>query len=180
MPALFNSGGPSKTQNALYNTENQAMQFGLSQGEATIPQATQGLTSSMNFFQQLLNGNQNALSSVLGPDINTLTSQYETAERSSSEFAPRGGGATAANEEAKFTEAGQIQNLFSSARTTGAQGVTEISQLLAQLGLGEIGEGTSGASTLASQLFSQQQNQQQQTAAAGQAVGSLIALLVAA
>jgi hypothetical protein len=182
MPGLFSNttGQPSKQQNQLYSTENQAIQFGLTQAESTLPQAAGGLNQSMNFFQQLLTGNQNALASVLGPDISTLTSQYETSERSNTEFAPRGGGATAANEEARFQEAGQIQNLFSSARTEGAEGTAAIAQMLGQLGLGELGTSSSTAGSLASQLLSQQQNEEQQTAALGSAAGGLIALLVGA
>lgn len=178
--SLFGGGGPSKQQNQLYSAEAGAVNFGLSQAETTLPAATAGLTSSLNFFQTLLSGNQNAIAAAVSPDVQNIETQYTTAQRTTDEFSPRGGGATAANEESRFGEANQIANLFTQARMTGAEGVANISSLLANLGLGEMGVSTGAASSLSGQLLAQQQNEQQQQAAAGAAIGSLAALIIGA
>jgi hypothetical protein len=184
MPSLFGGssgpGGPSKEQKGLFASQQKAIDFGLSQAETTLPQATAALQDPLKFFNALLTGDRNTLQSVLGPEINTLTSQYETGRRSTNEFAPRGGGSTAANAEARFKESSDITNLVGGARKEGAAGQTAIAQLLSQLGLGELGTGTGAAANLSSELLAQQQNQQQQQQQVGQGIGQLIALLVSA
>jgi len=117
--------------------------------------------------------------SVLNPEISSLTSQYDTGRATAEEFAPRGGGRAAVLEELPFQKAGAIENLIQGAQVTGAEGVSAISQLLGNIGLGEIGVTSSTAASTFGQLESAQQNQQQQAQQAGQAIGTVIALLAA-
>ena len=181
MTSLFGgSGGQTGAEKKLTTTETNVVNYGLTQAEGTIPAATAGLTSSLNFFQTLLSGNQTAIAAAEAPDIANIEQQYSTAQKTGDEFSARGGGATAANEESRFGEASSIADLFTQARTTGAAGVSSISGLLAQLGLGELGVSSSTAANTVSQLQASQQGQQAQQAAAGQAVGSLVALLATA
>lgn len=178
MSSLFGGGGgQTSQQKALTAAETQAVQYGTSAAESIIPQATTGLTSALNFFQTLLSGNTNQIAAAISPDVQNIKTQANTAEQTAAEFAPRGGGATAANEEARFGTAKSIADLFTGARTAGAQGVTSISSLLGNLGTSLLGGAESTAANTVSQLQTSQQMQQQQQAAAGSAIGSLVALL---
>jgi hypothetical protein len=118
----------------------------------------------------------NSIMSLLQPQISSLSSQYGQIAKSNEEFAPRGGGRTAALQEQPFNEANQISTLVSGERNFAA---TEA----AQLGLGELGASTSAAATglqgtaLQTQQADQAQQQQQQ---AGQSIGALLGLLVGA
>lgn len=175
----FLTNCPSKAQKDVSAAQSETIKFGLEQAKGTLPEARTALEDPLKFFKSLLTGDRNALSGVLGPDISTLTQNYETASRSTNEFAPRGGGATAANEESRFKEAGDIQNLFSSARLQGAQGEAGVAQMLAQLGLGEIGVSSSTAGNLAGSLQAQQDSSNAAKAQAGKSIGEIIALLAA-
>jgi hypothetical protein len=178
---IFGSGGgQTKAQQNLTGAETNIVNYGMNQAKSTIPTATSGLDSALSFFQALMSGNKEAITSTLGPSINSLTSQYATAKRVNNEFNPRGGGATAGNEEAQWSEAGQIQNLVSGAQTTGASGVASISEMLAQLGLGELGQASTTAANTDAQLQASLQNQQAQQTQLGSAAGSFLALLTAA
>jgi hypothetical protein len=178
MPSLFGgSGGQTKQEKALTQTETNIANYGFQQAQSTIPAATSGLESSLNFFQTLLSGDRNAIAALEAPDIMNTQQQYEAARKTSDEFSPRGGGATAANEESRFSEASDIAKLFTQARSTGAAGVASLSQLLAGLGTSELGQSSTTAANTVGQLQTSQQMQQQQQAGLGAGIGSLVALL---
>lgn len=183
MASLFmGPPGPSSQEKALQSAEAKASQFGLSQAETTLPQATSVLQQPLKFFQALLTGDRQAIMSAIQPSVDTLTSQYETGKRANQEFAPRGGGATAANQQTPFAEAKDISSLVFGAEQQGAQGVADIGSMLANLGTSELGAGMSGASAGASLAENQRQfntqTQQQQQQAVGGAIGSLLGLLM--
>lgn len=170
-------GGQSGAQKQLTGAETDIAKFGLSQAKDVLPKATSGLESTRSFFQALLSGDRNTIMSLLTPEISSLSSQYDTGRKAGEEFAPRGGGRAAALEALPFQKAGQIEQLVSGARATGAQGVTQIDQLLSDIGLGEMGGGLNAANSAFDNIETAKQNQQQQQAQAGGAVGSLFALL---
>lgn len=180
MPSLFGGGGgQTKQQKQLTGVETDIAKYGLSQAKSTIPAATSGLESSLNFFQTLLSGDRNAIAALESPDIMNTEQQYTAARTTADEFSPRGGGATAASEESRFSEASDIAKLFTSARATGAAGVSQISEMLANLGLGELGASTTAANQGFQNIETSKENQQQQQGALGAGIGSLVALLAA-
>lgn len=206
MSSLFGSGQTSQekqltgAETGLVQQATAAGQFGTSTAESLIPQGTQ-LTSQqvstlqpvLQYFQSLMSGNPATVAAAESPQVSQISKQYEAAQQSTDTFAPRGGGATAANAESRFGEAGQIAGLLTGAQGTGVQGTTSIASLLAQLGqslsgtgisalaggAGSTGSAISGASSIVGQLQSSQQMVQQNQAAAGSAIGSLVALLAA-
>jgi len=174
-------------ETGLVGTQTQAANFGLNTAEQNLPSAFAALQQPLNYYGTLASGNPSAISQLLAPDVSNISSQYTQAQKATNEFAARGGGSTAANEENQFQEASQVAGLFTGARQTGVQGLTSIAQLLGQLSLGALGGGTSaatGASNTAAstvgQLQTQQQLQQQTEASVGQGLGTIIALLVGA
>jgi hypothetical protein len=179
MPSLFGGGGgQTKEEKALEQAETQAIQLGLSEAKGTIPQATAALQDPLKFFQALLTGDRATLMSVLGPEITSLTSQYDTASRAASEFAPRGGGRTAALQTTPYKEAADISGLIGQARQTGAAGVESVAGMLSQLGLGELGVATSTAAAARGAAETEQQTKIAAQQQAGQGVGELLALLL--
>lgn len=175
----FLSGCPSKQQNEnsaaqaqLAQQQTKASQFGLTNLQGSLPDA-------LSFFQKLLSGDRTSVMGAIEPAVQSLTSQYEAGRVSENEFAPRGGGRTAADVTAPWAEQAQVSNLVAGAQQAGAAGVTNIDQLLSSL---TTGAGSVASSTLGNQGYLL--NQQQQTAQAtqqslGQGVGAMIALLAA-
>jgi hypothetical protein len=161
-----------KQQGALTGQEQKTSEFGLEKLKDSLP-------GVLDFFQNLMKGGPNAMT-ALTPAISSLTSQYENSAKAESEFAPRGGGATAALEEAPFKQASDIANLVASEQTAGATGMENLDQLLANLTTGSASTALGGNLAQQDVLQQQQQTQQAQAAQAGQAVGAVIALLTAA
>ena len=102
---------------------------------------------------------------------------YQTGRDTAESFAPRGGGRGATLEALPFQEAGDIEKLVAGARTTGAAGVSYVAQLLGELGLGELGAGTTAANSAFSNIQTAKDSQNAQNAQTGQAIGSMVALL---
>jgi len=175
---LFGGGGQTSQQKALTGVQTESAKFGLGEAKKNLPKAGETLSTVGNFFQALMSGDRNAIMNVLAPEVDSLTSQYDTGRKTAEEFAPRGGGRGAALEELPFRKAGEINKLVQGAEDKGAAGLTSISSLFGQLGLGELSGGNTAANSAFSNTQAAKENQQQQQAAAGQAVGSLIALLV--
>jgi hypothetical protein len=180
VPGLFGNSGQSSAQKNLTNIESSTAQLGENLASTTLPAATSALQGPLNFFQALLSGDRKTIMSALSPEISTLSSQYNTGRQTAEEFAPRGGGRAAALQSLPFEESGQIENLVQGAQTEGATGVTQIAQLMGELGLGELGASTGAATSANQAIQSSVENQQQQQAATGTAIGSLIGLLVGA
>jgi len=199
MPGLFGGSGPGQNaqekalttaETGLVGTQTQAANFGLSTAEKYLPTAFSTLTGPggpLQYYQTLASGNPSAISQLIAPDVANISSQYTQAQKATDEFGARGGGATAANAEAQYGEAGAIASLFTGARQTGETGLSTIAQLLGSMSLGSFSAGAGSAAGAAStagstvgQLQTQQQMQQQAQAALGGGLGSIIALLVGA
>lgn len=178
MSFLFGGGGQTSQQKQLTGAQTDIAKFGLSEAKKNLPKAGDALSSVGNFFQALMSGDRNAIMNVLAPEVDTLTSQYDTGRKTAEEFAPRGGGRAAALEELPFRKAGEINKLVQGAQDRGAAGLTSVASLFGQLGIGELGGGTSAANSAFGNIQTAKENAQQQQAAAGEAIGSLVALLV--
>jgi hypothetical protein len=177
--------GLENQQSQLAQTQTQVAQQQMQTSKYGLDQLQQSLPSVMNFFQSLVSGGPAAMT-ALQPAIGSLTSQYENAAVAENEFAPRGGGRTAALGQAPYQEAAQIGNLVASEETAGATGLENIDQLLSNLTTGSASEASSTLSSTSSanlseqQVLQQQQQQQQQAGASlGSGIGALIALLAA-
>jgi hypothetical protein len=172
------SGGQTQQQKDLTTAQTDIAKFGLGEAKKNLPAAATALKGPQDFFTALMSGDRKSILNALAPEVDTLTSQYDTGRKTAEEFAPRGGGRAAALEELPFRKAGEINKMVQGARDKGAAGLTSISQLFGQLGTSELSGGTSAANSAFGNIQDAKINQQQQQAQAGQAVGALIALLV--
>lgn len=81
---------------------------------------------AQGFYKKVLGGDQESTRSLLGPDVDTVLSQYDNAAKAAVNLGPRGGGRTAILAEAPFKKAGVYGNILGQAKTTAAQGLTTI------------------------------------------------------
>jgi RNA 3'-terminal phosphate cyclase len=117
------------------------------------------------------------------PAVSSLTQQYEEGRITENEFAPRGGGRTAADVGAPAQEEGQISTLVANQENVnqqeGATGLLDINQLMESLATGSAAGASSTLSALTQSLNQQQQTSQEASQSTGVGIGSLIALLTA-
>ena len=171
---------PSSTDKALAaqnlaNSQQAAAQSKqlFSSGTGDISTARSLLADPTKYWQTLLSGNMNAITSYLSPEINTIMGQYDSAKKSISEFSPRGGGRSAAMANAGFTSAGQIGNLVAKARPTAANQLTSIADIYKTLGLTETGQSTGNLQASTQAASSQQQIDATTSAQNSSTLGSL-------
>lgn len=183
MSSLF--GGtpkPSAEEKNFTAAQTRAVNLGVTGAEQDIPAARSALSLPLDFFKKLLTGDRKVLEETLSPEITTLHKQYESGRKTAAEFGGRGGGTNAAIAESRFKEAGDVSALVHGARKEGATGLTDIGQILANLGVGEMGGAVSGSSSGASRLSAEREAEAQRRAqtqmAAGQAAGQIIAAMI--
>jgi hypothetical protein len=144
-------------------------------GMGTLAEGKRGLQSVMNQLQKIMGGGQAGLQ-ALGPQVNTVASQYQAGRKAAAEFAPRGGGRTSSLSDTGFKEMGDIQNmLFTQAGEARGQ-AGELSGLMAQLGLSEAGTGGQMSEAAADIGLRHAPFGYQQQQDIGAAIGQLLAM----
>lgn len=106
------------------------------QGQSLIGQGLPDITSGTNFFNTLLNGNQQNTNALLQPSISQIRGANENTLNSISSLAPRGGGRSGTLFNAAYAPSQQIQSLFNQGRTQGAATLPSIGQNLLGTGAG--------------------------------------------
>ena len=100
-----------------------------------IQQGLDTMAPAKDYFSKALGGDRQALSDLLAPEVSTVLSQYDNAAKTAAEFAPRGGGRTAALADAGFKKAGAYGTALAGLRTGAATNLAGIGEKEAQLGL---------------------------------------------
>ncbi len=98
-----------------------------------------GLTAlgkPLSYYEGLLGNRQEALTAA-APEVSTIQGQFDTAARAVAEFSPRGGGRVSRSADLPFTKQAAVQDVLTKQRPAAAQGITQIGQLLSQLGLSQ-------------------------------------------
>lgn len=117
-------GGQAGTDGAALSPEIQALLKSL---KAPGADGTNSATNTAEgFYKTVLGGSQEDTRSLLGPDVDTILSQYDNAAKAASNFGPRGGGRAAIMAEAPFKKTGAYGELLGKAKQTAAGGLTEI------------------------------------------------------
>ncbi|MBZ5513894.1 MAG: hypothetical protein LAN62_03435 [Acidobacteriia bacterium] len=130
---LSRGGGGSKATEAgltaeseLAKTETEAQKFGTEAAKGLLPQAEGALGKAGQYYSGLLGGDRQKMLEAVGPEVNTILSQYDTAKRAASEFTPRGGGRTAELAELPFKYSGEITSLLQGVRPKAAAGMERL------------------------------------------------------
>lgn len=116
----------------LTNVEARAGEYGLKQAPELLNAGRGNMDAVARFLAPLVSGNRQSSLEAAAPEVNSILSQYDTAKKSLSEFAPRGGGTNSKMADLPFQESGAITNLISGERGTAASN-------LAGLGVSEGG-----------------------------------------
>lgn len=103
--------------------------------------ASAAVQPAKDYYTTALSGDQEALKQLLGPEINTVLSQYDTAAKAATELGPRGAGRNAINLNTSTEKATAYGKALSGARS-GAAGK------LADIGVAEEGQQTGLKSSL--------------------------------
>ncbi len=153
-------------KDALIAQQTEASKFALGEARQVLPQARETLQAPLDFWKTILGGDRQEMLSVLAPEVNTIVSQYDTARRSLTNLAPRGGGRSAIQAESRFEEANVIQRLLQESRRMASREVADIGGRLTTLGVSELGISTGAAGNLISDLL------RRETARRGQNIGT--------
>lgn len=74
-----------------------------------------------DYYKRALGGDRQSIQELLGPEISTVLSQYDTAAKTASELAPRGGGRTQALAELPFQKVAAYGQQLAGARSGAAE-----------------------------------------------------------
>lgn len=97
-----------------------------SQQQIGMSDARAALQPVKDYYTTALSGDSEALKQLLGPEINTVLSQYDTAAKTATELGPRGAGKNAALAAVPFAKATAYGKALSGARSGAAEGLTKI------------------------------------------------------
>lgn len=118
----------------------------------------ESLQPVVDYFKQLLGGDDEALLKATQPERARVIDQYDTARKAISEFSPRGGGTNRVMGESRFDQADTLSNITAMARRDAAgkagtlgvqmQGLGLSAQQLASADIGTIIQAILGQSSL--------------------------------
>lgn len=113
----------------------------MNQNQLNMADAQSAIEPAKNYYTTALNGDPEALKALLGPNINTVLSQYDNAAKTATELGPRGAGRNAILADAPFKKAAVYGQQLAGARSGAAEGLSKI-------GLGEENDVTSQNNSL--------------------------------
>lgn len=186
--ALTGGGGsPASTNNGAVgvNPTFQKSPY-VQEGVDALKQGIDATAPAANYYKTALGGDRDALSSLLGPEVSTVLSQYDNAAKTAAEFAPRGGGANQVLAETPFKKVGAYGQALAGARSKAAAGSAGIARDIVTAG-GDIGRlGTSEesaqnsfATSLARLNVERQNEQAKQISGLTGGIGSILANIFA-
>lgn len=105
------------------------------QGAQLTGGATDQLAPILNYFKQLTGNNPSAILDATKPDRGRVIDQYDSARRAISNFAPRGGASSDALASSYTSEANQLSDITSTARSTAIGQSASLGTTLEGLGL---------------------------------------------
>lgn len=136
----------------LINAQADASKWSLDQAKIDIPKARETLGGPLAFWNKILSGDRNAAMGVAGPSADQLAAQTAAANRTQSEFAPRGGRRSLMLGEKPIETVTSLNRGLLELKPRAAEETKSIGQILAQLGLGEADNATAaGASAIQGQ-----------------------------
>jgi hypothetical protein len=144
---------------------------------STIQGSTRDMQSIMSQLQKIMGGGQPALEAV-APQVNTVASQYQSGRRAAAEFAPRGGGRTAALSDTGFKEMGDIQNMMFGEQGKARGQAGSVAEAMANMGLAETGTGVAATQSAADIASGHMQQAAQTDAALGQGIGQMLGMMM--
>lgn len=162
----------------LTKTEAQGAQYGLQQMPGLLRGATGDISSVQNFLAPLVAGNRQSALEAAAPEVNSILSQYDTAKKSLSEFAPRGGGTNSKMADLPFQQSGAITNLLAQERGTAAQNLAGLGVSEGALATSLLPRDSGAGSSLLNYALGNRAQQGQMWGSIGTSVGTLLGSLL--
>lgn len=164
----------------LLDAQVAGSKFALDQSKPFLAGAGEGIKDLQNFWNPLVHGDRSAIDQFLAPERRAINQGYQASLDMLSR-GPRGGGRTAALNQANLARQGQLSDLIFGARKQGAGQLEQLAALLGQLGTSTLSAGIGGGQQSTS-LYNAQANraydaQNQAGAGLGQ-VGSALGQLL--
>lgn len=119
----------------------------IDKGNAATTTGLNTLGSAGNFYNTILGGNRDAITSLLNPQVGTVLSQYDNAAKTVARQAPRGGGATSTLAALPFQKATTLGSAYQTALPGAAQGAASVGSATAGIGTNLTGQAASYAPT---------------------------------
>lgn len=153
-------------------------------GQPQIDEGGDALAQFTQYFRDILGPDPNAALAATAADRGRVIDQYDTARQAAAEFGPRGsGGATAASALSRVSEANQLSDITSNARSNAAAQGGNLAASLAQLGISEEMLASGDFQTIIQAMLGSEQlreasagRRSQMTAGLAQGVGTLLGL----
>ncbi len=136
--------------------------FAGEEARGTLGKADAAIDPSLKFWDRILSGDRNALTTLLGPEIDSIGERSAAEQRSLSEFGARGGRRSERMGEISDRANSDFERLLLSLRPQAAGEMSGLAQLLYGTGIAQLNAST-GASgnALQSLLGSRSQNLQE-------------------
>jgi len=142
MPSFFGIGtGPSNEEKQMGKFFTDLSTYGTQQGKTDIGQAE-------NFWSDILSGDMNRISQVLGPEFSAINKQAQQRKKTTAEFGNRGGGNNAIMQSLDDNTRAAINGMISDLTGKSATALTGIGENLLSTGVNAGGEAFSIDKTL--------------------------------
>lgn len=139
--------------NPLIQQQTESSKWSLDQAKMDIPKARETLGGPLAFWNKILSGDRNAAMAVAGPSADQIAGQTAAANRTQAEFSPRGGRRALMLGDRPLETTTSLNRGLLELRPRAAEETKSLGQILAQLGLGEVGASTTaGDSAISGQL----------------------------
>ena len=155
------------------------------QANALLQQSSQSFSPVIQHYAGLLSGDRGRAMGELSPEVQRINQGYDANARNANALAPRGGGRTAFNSELPYERTRDINNLLSSSRSTGAQGLLQAGSAAGSQGsnlyssiLSGLAGASSGGNSLLNYDLQAKAQQSQRNQQLGQQIYSILGPLL--
>jgi hypothetical protein len=157
----------------LIQAQADTANFNRQQAAIDLPKARATLGSSLDFWNTILKGDRSQVMSMIGPSADQQAGQTAAANKSLSEFAPRGGRRTLMLGDQPIAAMTDLNRNILNLRAGAPDKQTQIGQILAQLGMGETGAATQAGNSAISGAVDQAKLANDSAAASGKTWGTV-------
>lgn len=171
-----------ETKTDPYTSALQKSATGLQkQGSELSGMGSDAMAPVLDYFKKLISGDPSALLEATKPERGRVIDQYDAARNAITNFGPRGGGSTSAMATSRISEANELSDITSGARSDAATSLAQIGPILTGLGLSAEQLASADLNSLINTILTREgfdvdkRGQNAQAAAgAGQALGMLL------
>lgn len=176
LPALFGGGADDKQLKGLMKDVEGSAATNKSNALAFGKEGSALTTPISKYLQDVIGGDRQTLLQATMPERRRVIDQYDTAKKSLTEFAPRGGGMAGALSEVNAAQASDLAEIGGKARTEGMDAAARLGVQLRQMGLSSQQLASMDLNTLIQTVMKRSEQSQETMMGLGESLGSIIGL----